>query len=85
MENFLALPPLWFLNLSIAIKISAFFQALVCLQKDELEELAKIAQDQVKTLEENKKRQDFEFDSLQRRILELQSQSDEKVIIGKST
>lgn len=49
----------------------------------EQEELANIAQEQVKALEQYNRFQDFEYDSLQRRILELQSVSDEKMVIGK--
>lgn len=48
-----------------------------------MQELANIAQDQVKVIEHYNRYQDFEYDSLQRRILELQSLSDEKMIIGK--
>ncbi|XP_065202598.1 centrosomal protein of 290 kDa-like isoform X2 [Planococcus citri] len=54
-------------------------------QKKELEEVANIAQDQVKSLEQYNRCQDFEYDSLQRRILELQSLSDEKMIIDRLT
>lgn len=63
----------------------SFIQALLRSQKTELEELANIAQDQVKALEQYNRYQDFEYDSLQRRILELQSLSDEKMVIGEST
>lgn len=48
-----------------------------------MQELANIAQDQVKVIEHSNRYQDFEYDSLQRRILELQSLSDEKMIIGE--
>lgn len=47
--------------------------------------MANIAQDQVKALEHYNRCHDFEYDSLQRRILELQSLSDEKMIIGRLT
>lgn len=62
---------------------SWFYQAELRLRENELQELANIAQDQVKVIEHSNRYQDFEYDSLQRRILELQSLSDEKMIIGE--
>ena len=50
----------------------------------ELEELASIARDQIDALEKYNRHRNYEYDSLQRRLLELQSLSDEKVIIGTS-
>jgi hypothetical protein len=54
------------------------------LERDQLREIGDIAQEQVRNLELWKLSQEYELDYMRRQILELQSTSDERFIIGKS-
>jgi hypothetical protein len=54
------------------------------LERDRGQEIGDIAQEQVRNLELWKLSQEYELDYMRRQILELQSTSDERSIIGKS-
>jgi len=54
------------------------------LERDRIREIGDIAQEQVRNLELWKLSQEYELDYMRRQILELQSTSDERSIIGKS-
>jgi len=54
------------------------------LEKDRVQEIGDIAQEQVRNFELWKLSQEYELDYMRRQILELQSTSDERSIIGKS-
>lgn len=53
------------------------------LEKDRQQEVSDIAQEQVRNLELWKLSQEYQLDYMRRQILELQSTSDERLIIGK--
>jgi len=54
------------------------------LERDQVREIGDIAQEQVRSLELWKLSQEYEMDYMRRQILELQSTSDERSVIGKS-
>lgn len=54
------------------------------MEKGRLQELSDIAQEQVRNLELWKLSQEYQLDYMRRQILELQSTSDERFIIGKN-
>jgi len=54
------------------------------LERDRVREIGDIAQEQVRNLELWKLSQEYELDYMRRQILELQSTSDERSIIGKN-
>jgi len=54
------------------------------LERDRVREIGDIAQEQVRNLELWKLSQEYELDYMRRQILELQSTSDERSLIGKS-
>ena len=53
-------------------------------ERDRVREIGDIAQEQVRNLELWKLSQEYELDYMRRQILELQSTSDERSIIGKN-
>lgn len=53
------------------------------LERDRVREIGDIAQEQVRNLELWKLSQEYELDYMRRQILELQSTSDERSVIGK--
>jgi hypothetical protein len=55
------------------------------LEKDRQQEISDIAQEQVRNLELWKLSQEYQLDYMRRQILELQSTSDERSIIGKNS
>lgn len=55
------------------------------LEKDRQQEVSDIAQEQVRNLELWKLSQEYQLDYMRRQILELQSTSDERSIIGKNS
>ena len=54
------------------------------LERDQVREIGDIAQEQVRSLELWKLSKEYEMDYMRRQILELQSTSDERSVIGKS-
>jgi len=54
------------------------------LERDRVREIGDIAQEQVRNLELWKLSQEYELDYMRRQILELQSTSDERSVIGKN-
>ena len=53
------------------------------LEKDRLREVSDIAQEQIRNLELWKLSQEYQLDYMRRQILELQSTSEERAVIGK--
>jgi hypothetical protein len=62
-----------------------FFQMELKLENDRQREVSDIAQEQVRNLELWKLSQEYQLDYMRRQILELQSTSDERSIIGKDS